>query len=220
MSDTETQAEGECMRDDIVRKLREQLAQEVGTECQVVYILCEARKLMEKYGASPDLLALKLYCHWALHIDLCGKDTVGPFLERIDQFMYDSFDPNGHGVSPANQEAIRELVYLDSFRNQFRRFLEAYELPNDICSNDGRWGKFLAAYSKVIEDGSLIWKVPTVGLKMIRGMTFTRKSMPPGTDSRNAFTIGWDILLRDGKTLALSLHSNQTLIGSIAHVRQ
>ena len=49
------------MRDSIVDKLRTILAGAADDECKVMYVLAEARKLLEKYPVDPAPFALKLY---------------------------------------------------------------------------------------------------------------------------------------------------------------
>ena len=79
------------MRDSIVDKLRTILAGAIDDECKVMYVLAEARKLLEKYPVDPAPFALKLYCHWALHIDLSHPMTTRPFLERVDRYVESIF---------------------------------------------------------------------------------------------------------------------------------
>jgi len=73
------------MKDAILKKLSEVLGQ-VDSEYKVVYILSESRKLLETYAPDPMPFAFKLYCHWALHIDLDHPRTTLPFLRRVDAF--------------------------------------------------------------------------------------------------------------------------------------
>jgi hypothetical protein len=63
------------VKDQIVEKLRAVLSDEIDSECKVVYILCETRKLLDKYPTQPVPVTLKMYCHWALHIDLTNPGT-------------------------------------------------------------------------------------------------------------------------------------------------
>jgi len=204
------------MKDDIVRKLREQLSTAVDSECQVVYVLCETRKLLEKYPPDPMPFALKLYCHWALHIDLTRTQTTMPFLERMDAWVFNSLHPEGHGTPADENELLRELVYLDAFRNQFRVFLLSYDLPTGVCDDDKRWFSFLAAYAGVIEDGSLTCAAN--GLRMINKVVFS-KGRPLNSDGRLPFEINWTIFLKSGGMLKVELHPNWKLVGSIIHER-
>src|SRR6266571_5397278 len=73
--------------DAIVRKLRTTLARAVDTEAKVVYILAESRKLLDTYPSDPSPIALKIYCHWALHVDLTLPGTTLPFLTRVDEYV-------------------------------------------------------------------------------------------------------------------------------------
>src|SRR5712692_5589567 len=108
----------------IVTKLRTALLDAVDSECKVVYILAETRKLLETYPPDPLPFTLKLYCHWALHVDLDNPGTTLPFLERVEAYV--------EGVRAGNsdmhgeQAMLREFVFLDTFRQQFRRFLQAF----------------------------------------------------------------------------------------------
>jgi hypothetical protein len=43
------------MKDAIIEKLREVLSSGMDSECKVVYVLCEARKLLDKYPARTRL---------------------------------------------------------------------------------------------------------------------------------------------------------------------
>ena len=57
-------------RDGIVDKLRLHLRKPIESECAVVYLLAEVRKLRERDHADHKMEALWMYCHWALHVDL------------------------------------------------------------------------------------------------------------------------------------------------------
>lgn len=63
------------MKDAIVEKLRSELVGQVDTEPKVVYLLCQIRKLLEKEGLANAPRDLKLFCHWALHVDLHKEVT-------------------------------------------------------------------------------------------------------------------------------------------------
>jgi hypothetical protein len=58
-------------------KLNAFLADPVDSECKVVYLLCEVRKLLERVPAHQRPFALNMYCHWALHVDLHGSGVDG-----------------------------------------------------------------------------------------------------------------------------------------------
>jgi hypothetical protein len=64
--------------DAIVTKLRGALSKTVDSEAKVLYLLAESRKLLETYPSDPRPIALKIYCHWALHVNkVPAKDIPG-----------------------------------------------------------------------------------------------------------------------------------------------
>ena len=146
------------MTKDIVRKLRDHLEDGVDTECKVVYLLAEIRKILEQDRPDPKPFALWMYCHWALHVNLSYASATLQLLERIDMHVshtvagltevgtFDIFD---------EERLFRELIYFTAFREQLRQFLINHLLPTDICDNAARWSDFVAVYAQVIKDGEL-----------------------------------------------------------------
>jgi hypothetical protein len=113
----------------IIEKLRAALSEEVDSECKVVYVLCESRKLQESYPRDPISFALKLYFHWALHVNLTNPTTTLPFLHRVDDFAAGVL--GGKTDKLEDYRMFREFVLLDTFREQFRQFLKAYDLVKE-----------------------------------------------------------------------------------------
>src|SRR6266568_4709008 len=75
------------MKKDIVGKLRQHLKTPIKTECAVVYLMAQARKLLERDDPQHTNRALWMYCHWALHVDLDSPNTTVDFLRRIDSWV-------------------------------------------------------------------------------------------------------------------------------------
>jgi hypothetical protein len=78
------------MKADIVTKLAKHLDQPVVTECAVVYLLAEVRKLPAEDDPEHSFGALWMFCHWALHVDLDSPRTTMHFLERVDRWVTNS----------------------------------------------------------------------------------------------------------------------------------
>jgi hypothetical protein len=137
----------------------------------------------------PVLFTLKLYCHWALHVDLSKPGTTLPFLERVDTSV--------EGWLAGNSD-----TRLDSFRNQFRQFLQPFNLPTAVCDEDARWNEFLTHYGGVIEDGSLSCEANA--LKLVREVVFTKGRIAAGSeDFRRPFRVIWTIIFLSGQELTL-----------------
>lgn len=175
----------------IVEKLTAFVADPITTECQVVYILAEVRKLDEMSGKNAPQ-TLRMFLHWGLHVDLEGPGTIKTFVERIDDVVVNLL---GTGAATpqavaAETELYKEVTYFDQFRNELRDFLGGWGIPTTFCDDDEKWFDFVAAYTRVIEDGSLVGK----NKKMVETVTFLKddKNAPPG-----GLAYKWDIMFND-----------------------
>ena len=187
------------MRNDIIRKLRDHLARPLDTECAVVYLLAEVRKVLERDHTKPP--ALWMRCHWALHVDLTKTRTTCEFLRPVDDYIVNTIagfqkDPNYRDQSGW---LFRELSFSDSFRGQLREFFEIHGLPTALCDDERSWAAFLSVYAKVTEDGGL--SARSGKLRAIDKVVFKRGRMPIAADGLFDFIVQWDIHLKDGRVV-------------------
>jgi hypothetical protein len=190
-------------QNEIQAKLRAALDEGVTKEKDVVYILCQARKLVDAPQDGRHF-ALRLYCHWALHVDLMDRTHTLPFLSRVDSFL--EHERNRDDMNVTEQHLMfREFVFLDTFRSELREFLVRYDLPTQICDEDLCWHNFLTVYAGVIENGSLY--CGTEGLKLVKGVKFS-KGGRTAPDGYFPFHLKWTILLQeDGKEIELEVNA-------------
>ena len=188
------------MKDDIVAKLKTHLSVPVDTECAVVYLLVEVRKLLGMNQPNRNLSTLSMYCHWAVHVDLTHAKTTGEFLEKIDCFVRNKvhgFEADGKCSFNDEQDLFRDFSSLDTFRGELSCFLNSYDLPTSLCDDTRSWHRFISAYASVIEAGTLsAGKVQET--KAIKEVTFTKL---PSSENDALFGIQWDVKLTNGKTL-------------------
>jgi hypothetical protein len=137
---------------DIAHKLSQELAQTITSERQVVYILVELRKLLEKKRLLKEerFRALRFCCDWTVHSKL-DRDTAKIITELFDRYetMYRQ-EPIGVG-----QAGIPELVEFcehSRFRQQFIRACQMVDIAANTISNDDWWRGFLAHLSEVVRD--------------------------------------------------------------------
>jgi hypothetical protein len=191
--------------DSIVTKLRGILRGPVNTEYKVVYVLTECRKLLDTYPHDPAPIALKIYCHWAVHVDLTLPGTTLPFLTRVDEYVASVLD--GGGNMKLEHDMLEEFVLMKTFRHQLTLLLQAYNISTSICDKDSRWHKFLKSYAGVIEDGSLSCSAKKANaLKHVDEVTIT-KGKPANPDSYLPFELKWEILLLDKRKLTVELQA-------------
>jgi hypothetical protein len=190
------------MKDQIVEKLRAAVSEKMASESLVVYILAESRKLVEKHPLDPMPFTLKMYCHWALHVDLTNPVTTETFLQRVDKFV-ESFLAGNEDIAEEHR-MFREFAFWDTFRQQFRSFLSAYGLPTALCDEDERWHDFLRYYARVIEDGSLSCQSKTQRLKHVSEVII-KKGKPRTVDDYAPFDLSWHIVLLDGRSMIVDV---------------
>lgn len=192
------------MQKSIVEKLRLFLSEAVDSECKVVYLLAESRKLLATRPITPEPFALRLYCHWALHVDLNLPRTTRAFLEQVEKYA-DSVLAGSKDILQEHR-MVREFVFLDTFRQQFRKLLEIHDLPTGICDDDARWHEFLTHYAGVIEDGTLSCRAKKRPMKLVSKVVFTKGRAVQ--DHHTPFTLQWTIFLVDGRKLALEVRAS------------
>lgn len=189
----------------IVAKLNAILADPIDSECRVVYVLCEVRKLLEQTPAPQRPFALNMYCHWALHVDLHGRETIMPFLKRVDSYV------NGYLIGPEDfgesDRMTREFIFLDTFKAQLREFFHHYGVVTDLTDDESRWNEFVEHYAGVIEDGSLALRADTGQLTHVKQVTFIKGRPALGEFDQMPFNMTWRVALLNGKTLDIDVNA-------------
>jgi len=138
------------MSDKLVEKIRKLLDSSVNTESVAVHFLSLVRGVAERDGAPEGTsFALKMYCHWAMHISLTYAHTTKGFLKQVDDFVLRNVSPGNSPKWPADYKyegpmsfsdehyLFREFIYLDNLRRDLKLFLGKYVLGGHPKS--GQW---------------------------------------------------------------------------------
>ena len=192
-------------RNAIVTKLNGLLADPIDSECKAVYLLCEVRKLLDHVPSPKRPFALNMYCHWALHVDLHGKDTISPFLKQVDDYVH------GKLVDPedlrADHRMVQDFLALDTLRGQFRDFCQSTGIRTDLTDSDERWNEFVKHYAGIIEDGALAIQAQSHGMKHVKQVTFTKGRNATGEFDQIPFNMVWHVDLLDGRSLDIDVNA-------------
>jgi hypothetical protein len=142
------------MKDQIIEKIQRTLAAQITSEAQVVYLLVEIRKLMDRdKRAASGFATLRLYCNWVAHIEL-DRGQAGEIVRMADALYQKLLEGK---LDPKEKAEFRQLFMLTTFRAELARFLETYGLRPLA---DGKWNVFLGYFLKVIEDCPLVCRMP------------------------------------------------------------
>ncbi|MBZ5602900.1 MAG: hypothetical protein LAO79_11390 [Acidobacteriia bacterium] len=197
------------MTDAIVGKLARFLQHPIDSECKVVYLLAEVRKVLERDDRGHAMGSLWMYCHWALHVDLDSPKTTEEFLGKVERWVTNTvayLTPTGPWNFWEEFRLFRDFIYLDTFRRQLNSFLTSYGLPADLCSDDNQWNSFMREYAGVIEDGSLSAIGKKSALQVVEKVTF-EKGNALTHEHHVPFVIRWIIDLNDGRELKTSVET-------------
>jgi len=138
------------MRQDIVSKLSHELEQQIVSERQVVYILVEARKLLEQNNDLTNFRAFKLCADWAVHPKLTGTDA-RTVLKYFDDFETDH-QRFGSTVTEFSLQPLNDFMSHKAFRQDFMSALSRYQVNISRLASDEYWQSFVQHYTSVIQD--------------------------------------------------------------------
>src|ERR1700690_304352 len=101
------------MKKSIATKLATLLMGPIDSECKALYLLAETRKLLDAQPPDPVPFALRLYCNWALHVDLTNRRTTKEFIDRAE--LYAESVRSGNSDILNERPMLREFVSLATF---------------------------------------------------------------------------------------------------------
>jgi hypothetical protein len=138
------------MRQDIAAKLSHELDQDIVSERQVVYILVEARKLLEQNNALKNFRAFKLCADWAVHPKLKGPDAQ-TILKYFDEFEADH-QRSGSTVTEFSLQSLNDFMSHKAFRQDFMDALFQHQVNISRLAAEEYWQSFVQHYTSVIQD--------------------------------------------------------------------
>ena len=186
-------------QDAIVAKLASTLRAGITEECQVVYVLAQLRKLLERLprAQEEDYPALDFYCSWCLHTEmdragakriLSAFDEAYPILAKGEQLPEDL------------RTEIDRIAALREFTTEMERFLVANRLPTIHGL-----ARFLRLYGQVIEDCDLVVRDNRVQLEHLDRISIRLEiaKTPVYEDERLRevlYALTWTCHAKDGKS--------------------
>jgi len=138
------------MKNDIAEKLNREFGQDIADERQVVYILVEARKLLEQQGTLKTFPAFNLCSDWAVHpkLDRKGAQLV---LSHFDAYEAE-YRKSGVTVAEFGLPSLLDFMSHKKFREEFIWAIEPHGVRVDRLAADDFWRAFIQRYSDVVQD--------------------------------------------------------------------
>lgn len=141
------------MQSAIIAKLKQEFAEPISTERQVVYILVEIRKLVELVGSKAKYDALWFHASWAVHPRM-NQGVAARLLKYFDEAYPLLKNEELYELPSDLRRAITDAISLRHFQRQLKDFLVEYDLNTSIV--DSQWTSFLRLYASVIKDCPLV----------------------------------------------------------------
>ncbi len=158
-------------------------------ECEVVYLLVELRKLLdrdrEQYKLNNYSL-VRFHADWVVHTK---KEYITSAMKEIMTKIDNSID-----VYP--KDGNINFLLLPEFRGELKQLLEKYDLPSEFIKNDGDWMKFILALTQVLVDQPLI--KPTKNIAEFRYINMKKEGIMAtidfcGSKAGGSITLGFGI---------------------------
>src|SRR5208282_250691 len=137
------------MKDELIRKIQDVLDRRITNEMQVVYLLVELRKLMDRDNYKDPVL--RTFSNWVVHTSLGNRAEGSTFiLSEFDRFMAELYERqkllphHGH-------------ISLGTFREALNRCFERFGLSAKFVKNRAEWKKFGTLYCLIVGECPIVF---------------------------------------------------------------
>lgn len=121
-------------------------------ESEVVYLMVEIRKIIDKSKTSAKYPLLKFYADWTVHSE---KDKITPEVEKISEDMYafavSEINAPHPGMS-GNQSDVLEFAYMSALGKEMVTFFTDFSIVSELPKNKDKWTTFASVLVKVLEE--------------------------------------------------------------------
>ena len=154
----------------IIEKLENALTDQIENECQVIYILTRASKILDINDQRQKYSTINFYRNWSVHAVLSQGSTAS--------FISPKFDPHiditkgGHDIAKDLISANESFFKLKDLKNELRLFCEEYGLPTELFDNANNWRAFMELLLEIIKDCPIVIKNSKVRQMTLVGSSF------------------------------------------------
>jgi hypothetical protein len=175
------------------------------TEPRVVYVLVQARKLLEVMN-DKDFETLKFYCDWVLHLKLDRSKGASNVIKLFESIQKAADNRDAELFQSRSIWLFEHVLNADTFRNQLIDVLCRNEILPEIFTDDANWYEFLHHYGAIIDGVPLELKIKSAN--QITRVIVTRQEDPglPVPGNRKFFEGTLPFCLCNGKWKHRSNH--------------
>jgi hypothetical protein len=154
------------MKDELIQKIQVVLAKRITNEKQVVYLLVEVRKLMDRDGYQDPIL--RTFSNWIVHTSLENRAEGSSFiLGEFDHFFTELYE---------HKRKATELIHisLGAFRQALIRCFVHFGLTAKFTTNGVEWKRFTGLYCSIVSECPIVFTASRAKLRYIKQVELTR----------------------------------------------
>jgi hypothetical protein len=129
------------MEEEIIDKLKSALSEPIEKEKDVVYILTEIRKLLERNDIKSKYSILNFYCNWVLHSVI---DRVEPEIHKLLQEIETTIRSGKFDTA-----IPKKMLNFELFQKDFQKFISDFSINYNLQAN---WITFRKLLIDIISD--------------------------------------------------------------------
>jgi len=158
---------------------------------QVVYLLVEVRKLMDRTAYANPLL--RMFCNWVVHTTL-EKPGVGAalILADFDALMVEIFERQQMPAQSRN-------ITFGTFREALIQLFKHFALHDNLTQDAKQWERFCKLYSSVVGECPIVFNASKAPLRYVKSVEL--RGVGPGPMVRGWPVLQWKITLQNGDTM-------------------
>lgn len=178
------------MKDELLRKIQGVLDRRITNEKQIVYLLVEVRKLMDRDDYNHPIL--RTFSNWVVHTSLENRAEGSTFiLSEFDRFLAELFE------SGKKSEQIEQMTLL-GFRAALIECFQHFGLTAKFVTDGAQWKKFSNLYCSIVSECPIVYSASKVKLKYIKQVELTGIAAPKAFQGWPI--VQWRLTFHDGRT--------------------
>jgi hypothetical protein len=176
-----------AMTDELLRKIQHVLDRRITNEKQVVYLMVELRKLMDRENYKDPVL--RTFSDWVVHTSLSyPKEGSAFLLDEFDHLITEMFEHK-------KKSNRLEHVSLTEFRLALHRCFQQFGLVGNFIKSD--WKRFVQLYCSIVSECPIVFTASKNKLKYIKQVELTGVSRL----HKEWKSVDWRLTFNDGKTM-------------------
>ena len=181
------------MKDELIRKIQHVLDRPIISEMQVVYLLVELRKLMDRDGYKDPIL--RTFSNWVVHTSLENRaDGSTLILSEFDNVMAEIHERKRRPPYP-------EHISFGTFRQALGRCFRLFGLSSKFFigfKGLAHWRKVGTLYCLIVSECPIVCTASKTKLKYIKKVEL--QSVGPGRLAKKWAVLKWRLTFHDGTT--------------------